>query len=260
MSPRFPLTLAACLALFALFALAPASALATADASAADATSPEVAQEAAPLPALATADVESDNSAPLLDEPPEDFLPRGPFVSVGSGLHRYAMKSLSMEQDSDDRRLFDGAALSIQAGYLSSWGGLIGIDWAHHSGKTTLNTLAASMSLRLRTDFLSLLAGIQFGGHIRFHLALLTGVALAQFDRSIRVDETVDGERVSRRDARDSSAQGFMLGLEMGLVVMPMSWLAIGLRARAATPLFSDELSDTGGITLGLSAAFVFPL
>lgn len=253
MSPRFPLTLAALLALIALFAVAPASAMATEEVAAA----PEVAQATAPLPA---GEVESDNSAPFLDEPPEDFRPRGPFVSVGYGLHRYAMNSLSMEQDSNDRRLFDGAALSIQAGYLSSWGGLVGVDWAHHSGKTTLNTLAASMSLRLRTDFLSLLAGMQFGGRIRFHLALLAGVALAQFDRGIRVDEEVDGERVSRRDARESSAQGFTLGVEMGLVVMPMSWLAIGLRARAASPLFSDALEDTGGITLGLSAAFVFPL
>ena len=176
MRPRFPLTLAALLALIALFAVAPASAMATEEVAAA----PEVAQATAPLPA---GEVESDNSAPFLDEPPEDFRPRGPFVSVGYGLHRYAMKSLSMEQDSNDRRLFDGAALSIQAGYLSSWGGLVGVDWAHHSGKTTLNTLAASMSLRLRTDFLSLLAGMQFGGRIRFHLALLAGVALAQLLR-----------------------------------------------------------------------------
>lgn len=213
-----------------------------------------------PRPGSAPPAAAADSAVPLLPSPPPPFRPCGPFVSVGYGLHRYSMKTLSMEQDSDDRRAFDGGYLSVQAGYLSSWGGLIGLDWVHHSGKTNLNTQAASLALRLRSDFVSLMTGIQFGGHVRFHLALLTGVAMAEFGRTVRVEETEDGQLVTRRDANKSSPLGFLLGLDVGLVVMPTAWLAIGLRARADAPLFNDDLDGTGGLYLGLTAAYVFPL
>lgn len=198
--------------------------------------------------------------APAVQVPSAPFRPRGPFVGVGYGLHRYSMKALSMEQDSDDRRAFDGGYLSLQAGYLASWGGLIGLDWVHHSGKTNLNTRAAALSMRLRSDFVSLLTGIQLGGHVRFHLALLTGVALAEFRRAVRVEEAAGARAIERRDAHASSPVGFLIGLDTGLIVMPTAWLAIGLRARADMPLFEGDLSGTGGLYLGLSAAYVFPL
>lgn len=223
--------------------------------------------DALPLPAemppraeARAPEASAGSMAPPIQMPQAPFRPRGPFVSVGYGLHRYSMKALSMEQDADARRTFDGGYLSVQAGYLAGWGGLIGLDWVHHSGKTNLNTQAGALSLRLRSDFVSLMAGIQLGGHVRFHLALLTGMAMSSFNRSVRVEEAEGEKLIERRDAHASSPMGFLVGLDMGLVVMPTTWLAIGLRARADRPLFDSDLAGTGGLYLGLTAAYVFPL
>ena len=219
-----------------------------------------VAPAAAPVAPVAPARAATSPATPL---PPQDlpFRTRGPFLSVGYGLHRNSMKTLSMEQDSSDRRAFDGGYLSVQAGYLAGWGGLIGLDWAHHSSKTNLRTAAGALSLRLRSEFISLTTGVQLGGRIRFHLALLTGLAQGNFSRSIRVEEAAGEEApTSRRDANASSDYAFLLGLDVGLVVMPTTWLAISLRGRADKPFFNDDLDGTGGLYVGLNAAYIFSL
>ena len=195
----------------------------------------------------------------LLDAP---FAPHGPFISVGFSLHRYTMKTLSMEQDTSSRRAFDGGALSVQAGYLARRGGFIGLDWAHHTGRNSLRTAGGESSLELNSDFVSLMTGLQVGSRVRAHLAVLVGVAHGEFMRSIRVEhaDAETGEIQEQRDTKKTSANAFLLGADLGLIVMPTEWLAIGLHFRADHPFFNDALNGTAGIYAGLSATFVYPL
>ena len=190
------------------------------------------------------------------------FAPHGPFISVGYGLHRYTTKTLSMEQDTGGRRAFDGGALSVRAGYLTQRGLLFGVDWTHHSGRNSLRTMGGEASLELNSDFVSLLGGLQVGGHVRAHVAILAGLAHGGFMRSIRVEhaDAETGESVEQRDAKKSSANALLLGADLGLVVMPTEWLAIGLHLRADRPFFSDALNGTSGIYAGLSASCIYPL
>ena len=112
----------------------------------------------------------------------------------------------------------------------------------------------ASLKLGLRTETISLLLGGEWGPGrwIRFHVGVLGGAALGSFDRIFTQGGVTD--------SHSSTVLRPALGAQVGLDVLPLTWLSLGLRVRGAVTFrFSEDPSsaDLGGIFVGLSGAVV---